>query len=155
MSAHQLHHQCLPWRIHPHSVSHWHAFLLSHCEVNNITVFAVCKRHWAARLKTSRICLLHHVSLFCIPFFFNNCGRLFFHACVCCLIRLPWSLSLPLSLLFIITVLWILISISLFPALTITLPMWWLMGSRWTWACGIQQGRRTTTGCGLCPTHRQ
>lgn len=119
-------------------------------------VFSGCKRQltW---LKDNRFCtqLLHRISVivlfFSLSFILNGGGL---HNVDNCFIRLPWSLSLPLPFI-IISVLWIVISISLSPALTITLPMWWLMGSQWTWACGIRQGRRTTTGSDLCRTHRR
>lgn len=41
------------------------------------------------------------------------------------------------------------------PGLTITLPMLWWMGSQWTWAFGIRQDKKTTTDSAHFPTPRR
>lgn len=107
MPAHQLHYQCLPWRVHPHSVSNTH----THTHCSRIAV----SWKWSANGDIASPSV--------------QWGRW-----QSCFINSKTSLS---------------------TGLTTTLPMWWLMGNQWTWACGIQQDRRTTTGSGLCPTHRQ
>ena len=106
MPAHQLHYQCLPWRVHPHRVSNTQTHLSWTSDVQ------VTEPDWP---EAASLCCIIHPS-----FFFTN-----------------------------------LIFAFLLLASTTTLPMWWLMGNQSTWACGIQQDRRTTTDSGHSPTHRQ
>lgn len=116
MPAHQLHYQCLPWRVHPHSVS-------------DTPLIYSCAHQ----------CTWEDYNHMLIGKFFDKCVNVYAQLCLFTLLYITMFTlytSLP-------------------AALTTTLPMWWLTGNQWTWACGIQQDRRTTTGSGLCPTHRQ
>lgn len=54
MPAHQLHYQCLPWRVHPHSVSntHTHTLLTNSCVMEMVSKWWYCESISAMRKMT-------------------------------------------------------------------------------------------------------